>query len=77
MPQEFTVSLAEEFKRKSPIDRFLRGKLIFADGKVQISIRNEQGNAVLSSLVGCDVMAIIPGGSGPLPAGTPLKAVLL
>lgn len=77
MPEEFTVELAEEFKRKSPIDRFLRGKLLLSGGKIRISICAEQGNAVLSSMIGCDIMALIPGGSGPLPAGTPLKAILL
>ena len=33
-----------------------------------------QGNVVLSSSIGCDVMAVVPAGSGPLEAGTQLLA---
>ena len=36
-----------------------------------------QGNVVLSGTIGCDVFAVVPGGSGPLPAGTKLKGFLL
>ena len=37
----------------------------------------DQGNVVLSSVVGCDMMAVVPAGSGPLPAGTRLEGFLL
>ena len=40
-------------------------------------LQPEQGNVVLSSAIGCDAMAIVPEGSGPVPAGTKLKGFLL
>lgn len=77
VPEEITVSLAEDFKKRSPVTRFLRGKLRIRGGEAFISLSGDQGNVVLSSAVGCDVMAIVPGGSGPIDAGTKLKGFLL
>lgn len=74
--REATVTLAEEFRKKSPKPRLLRGRLALADGIVRF-IHGDQGNAVVSSLMGCEVLAAVPGGSGPLPAGTVLKGYLL
>ena len=57
--------------------RLLRGKLDLSDGTVRMRLQPEQGNVVLSSAIGCDAMAIVPEGSGPVPAGTKLKGFLL
>ncbi|HBN55759.1 MAG TPA: molybdopterin molybdenumtransferase MoeA [Lachnospiraceae bacterium] len=73
LPQEFPVTLAEDFPKKSPRTRFLRGKLDLSDGTVRMHLSARQGNAVLSSAIGCDGMAMIPAGSGPIPGGTRLK----
>lgn len=77
VPEEITVTLADEFKKKSPVTRFLRGKLRIRGGEAFIELSGDQGNVVLSSAVGCDVMAIVPGGSGSISAGTKLKGFLL
>lgn len=69
---EITVTLARELRKKSPQTRLLRGCLALEDGTVLFHHR-EQGNTVIRSLVGCDAMAVVPAGSGPLPAGTVLK----
>ena len=37
----------------------------------------DQGNVILSSTIGCDVMAVVPAGSGPLEAGTKLKGFMI
>jgi molybdopterin molybdotransferase len=42
-----------------------------------MEITGRQGNGVLRSLIGCDVLAEIPEGSGPQKAGTKLNAFLL
>ena len=76
LPRELTVTLVEGFKKPSPVTRLLRGRLELEDGEVRMSLR-EQGNAVLSSAMGCDAMAVIPAGSGPLEKGTKLKGFLL
>ena len=77
MPTNILVELATAFPKKSRCDRLLRGKLTFSGGKVQIQTQEMQGNVVLSSAIGCDAMACIPAGSGPLEAGTELAAFLL
>lgn len=77
VPEELSLTLGESFKKKSPATRFLRGKLHIRGGEMFIDLSGDQGNVVLSSAVGCDVMAIIPAGSGPVDAGTKLKGFLL
>ena len=77
VPQEITVTLKNRFKRKSPTLRLLRGTLDLSDGTVGMTLPEEQGNVVISSAIGCNVMAIVPAGSGPLEAGTTLKGFLV
>ena len=76
-PPEFPVTLLEGFGKKSRNARFLRGQLVLAEGKAAMTLSPDQGNVVLSSAIGCNVMAMIPAGSGPVPAGTVLKGFLL
>ena len=71
------MTLGADFKKKSPGTRLLRGRLDISDGTVKMMIPKDQGNVVLSSTIGCDVMAVVPGGSGPLAAGTTLKGFRL
>ena len=42
-----------------------------------IHVSKGQGNGVLHSLIGCDLLAEIPAGSPKLPAGSKLKAYLI
>lgn len=77
LPRELTVTLLEGFRKKSPVTRLLRGRLALAGGEVCMELPPNQGNGVLSSAMGCDVMAVVPAGSGPLEAGTKLKGFLL
>ena len=77
LPEELTVTLLSGFKKKSPVTRLLRGTLELSGGEVRMALRREQGNAVLSSAIGCDAMAIVPAGSGPLAPGTKLKGFML
>ena len=74
---ELTVILAHAFPKKSPKTRLIRGRLDLSDGTARMRISQEQGNGVLHSLVGCDLLAEIPAGSGPLPAGTAVAACLI
>ena len=77
LPIPIRVTLSGGFRKPSPTARFLRGKLELADGHARMTISRSQGNAVLSSTIGCNVMALIPAGSGPIPSGTDLSAFLL
>lgn len=75
--QKTEVILKNDFRKKSPRRRFLRGRLIIENSTAYMETTGEQGNGVLSSLIGCDVLAEIPEGSGPQKAGTKLTAYLL
>lgn len=77
VPQEFTVKLMDDFPKKSVKTRILRGTLEFRDGTVCMKVPEGQGNVQLSSALGCNVMAIIPAGSGPIPANTELKGFMI
>ena len=77
IPPEITVSLKNGFRKKSPGTRVLRGRLDLTDGTVRMVLPDDQGNVVLSSTIGCNVMAIVPAGSGALPEGTVLKGFVL
>ena len=77
LPQEIRVRLCHDFRKKSPATRFLRGKLELKEGAVFMSLPKDQGNVVLSSAIGCNVMAIVPAGSGPISAGTELRGFSL
>ncbi len=74
---DIKVTLAESFEKKSRAARFLRGRLDLSDGVVRMHLPAKQGNAVISSSIGNDVMAIVPAGSGPLTAGTILDGFLI
>ncbi len=76
-PDEIDIVLADGFSKKSPYTRLLRGRLELSGGRVSIRTAAEQGNAVISSAVGCDAVAIIPAGSGAVCAGTMLKGFLI
>lgn len=77
LPQELLVTLTEDFTKPSPRTRLLRGRLLLKNGTVQMTLPRGQGNTQLSDTVGCDAMAVLPAGSGPVRAGTALKGFLL
>ena len=77
VPRAFPVALDGGFSKSSPQTRFLRGTLELRDGSAWMVLPGGQGNVVLSSAIGCDMMAVIPAGSGPVAAGTVLRGFLL
>ena len=74
---EFPIRLAGRFGKASPNNRMLRGFLELSDGTVRMRLSKGQGNVMISGLIGCDVAAVIPAGSGPLEAGTELRGFFL
>jgi hypothetical protein len=44
---------------------------------VTLRLPGHQGNVVISSMIGCDAMAVVPAGAGPVAPGTKLKGFLL
>ena len=68
-----TVTLAEGFGKKSGHTRFLKGRKNIEQGRVMMYPAHGQGNVMIGSSIGCDVMTVVPAGSGPLAAGTELR----
>ncbi|MEN6327903.1 MAG: hypothetical protein ABFD18_17060 [Syntrophomonas sp.] len=55
----------------------MRGKLVFENGMTFVDTSGSQGNGILHSMIGCNVLAEIPEGSGPVQAGEKLTAYLV
>lgn len=75
--QEISVTLDEPFAKHSPVNRLLLGYSDLRDGTVRLRLSERQGNMMISGLVGCDLAAVIPAGSGPVGVGTVLKGFFL
>ncbi len=71
------LALAKDFKKESRAVRFVRGRADFEDGKVLLKIPEDQGNIVISSVIGCNAYGIIPGDSIPLSAGQMIDGFLI
>ncbi|NLO98579.1 MAG: molybdopterin molybdotransferase MoeA [Peptococcaceae bacterium] len=74
---QIDVILKDDFPKASPRRRFLRGKLVMENGIAYMEVTGGQGNGVLSSLEGCNLLAEIPAQSGPIQAGKKLKAYII
>lgn len=77
LPEEFSLRLLSPIDRLSNHTRFIRGKLEINGDTAGIRPAEFQGNISASSLINCDVMAIIPKGSAGLDKGSILKAFFL
>lgn len=77
LPEEIELTLGRDFGKSSRNTRLIRGRLVLSSGTAVIDPSADQGNVVLSSTIGCNVMAIVPAGSGPLSAGTKLKGFMI
>jgi len=77
LPKMIKVYMINEFSKKAKCDRLLRGRLVIKDGKACIDTKSDQGNVVISSMIGNDCIAIVPKGSGPVKAGELLDAFLI
>lgn len=73
VPEEFPLTLREGFPRKSGSTRILRGRLALDGGAAELSLAAGQGNVAVAGAIGSDTLAVVPAGSGPVPAGTTLK----
>ncbi|MBR6522254.1 MAG: molybdopterin molybdenumtransferase MoeA, partial [Oscillospiraceae bacterium] len=75
MPERVNVTLKDSFGKPSPKLRLVRGRLEIEDGKAYFVHNDGQGNGVVSSLMGCDLLAEIPAGTGRAQAGQILSAI--
>ena len=77
LPEEVLATVPNGFGKKSPTTRLLRGTLDLSAGEVRMVLPSDQGNVVLSSAIGCNVMTVVPAGSGPVEPGAKLKGFML
>ena len=77
LPEEITLTLGNAFRKKVKGVRLLKGRLKIENGKAVMYLPSGQGNVMISSSIGCDVMAIVSGADGPLEAGTEVKGFLV
>jgi len=75
--QRIDVTLKKDFRKSSPRRRFLRGKMVLENGSIYMDLIEGQGNGVLHSMEGCNLLAEIPAKSGPVKAGDKLSAYLI
>ncbi|MCR5088706.1 MAG: molybdopterin molybdotransferase MoeA [Oscillospiraceae bacterium] len=75
--EELVLPLKDPLPKISSACRLLRGHLLLEDGKAFFQEHNGRGNGNLSSFEHCGLIGIIPGGSGELPAGTPIRVLRL
>lgn len=71
------VSLNDGFRKASPERRFLRARLQLKEGRMIVNLTGSQGNAILTSMVGCNVLVEVPAGSPALQGGEKLTAYLV
>jgi len=69
LPDKMQGIFADNFLKESPQRRFLRAKLEKKDGVDCFKLTGDQGNGVLMSMIGCNVLVDIPAGSGPVISG--------
>ena len=77
MPDTTLACLQEDFNKKSPVDRYVPGKLILKDGKCLFRGIKHQKNSRLRPLSECDVIAHIPANSSPISAGELVKVYFI
>ena len=73
LPSPCTAVLDSPFPKGGKMRRFLRGR--YADGHITLPQGHSAGQ--MASLVGCNCLVDIPGGSGPLSPGIQVDALLL
>lgn len=74
---EITAELKKPFVKIGKISRYICGKPDFSGDSLKIEVPEKQGNVILSSLIGCGVLAEIPPSAEPLPAGAKIRAFLI
>lgn len=75
--EELFLPLKREFTKTSPVSRLLCGHLLLEGGNAYFAHHEGQSNSNIGSFAGCELIGIVPGNSGALPAGTVIQALRL
>jgi molybdopterin molybdotransferase len=71
------MKLKNDFTKGSKGTRFIRGRLSVENGEAVLNASNEQGNIVISSVIGCNAYGMVPEGCGPLKAGDIIEGFMI
>lgn len=74
---ESDAALEAPFNKSSKNLRLLWGKKRIIGGRLIFCQSQTQGNGAVSAMLGCNLLGIIPAGSGPLTAGSVIKVYIL
>lgn len=75
--EELFLPISAPMPKTCTVTRLLRGHLGFTDGRACFVEHQGRGNGNLSSFLGCDLIGVVPGGSGPLSPGTLIRVLRL
>ena len=75
--KELELPLKDDMPKSAHAVRLLRGRLFLEDGKAYFSENQGRGNGNIASFDNCDLIGIIPGGTGPLKKGDVIKVLSL
>jgi len=74
LPTPVQAILRRDYKKSSPLTRLVWGRLLIENGQAFFDPAAVQGSSGISALAECDLLAEIPAGTPPLPAGTLVTA---
>lgn len=75
--QELVLPLLNDMPKFSSAVRMLRGHPVIRENVTYFSENPGRGNGHIASFEDCSMIGIVPGGSGMLPAGTPIRVLQL
>ncbi|MBO5556396.1 MAG: molybdopterin molybdotransferase MoeA [Oscillospiraceae bacterium] len=75
--EELTLPVWEDMPKTSSAARVLRGHLHVEEGRAWFREHQGRGNGNIASFAGCELLGIVPGGSGPLQRGDAIHVLRL
>ncbi len=75
--QKVKATLHADFPKANPFTRFVRSKLIFEEGKLLVEPSGLDKSNVVTSLIDCDSLMILPGGTRGFSVGDEVEVLLL
>ena len=75
--ESLVLPVCEDMPKTSSATRLLRGHLELSSGQTRFREHQGRGNGNIASFAGCELIGIVPPGSGPLRRGDPIKVLRL
>ena len=72
-----TLPVWDDMPKTCGATRMLRGHLLLEEGRAWFCEHQGRGNGNIASFVGCELIGLVPGGSGPLKRGDTIRVMRL